>query len=352
MDFSSIAYIEFYVANSLQSAHFYKNMMGFRICNVILNEEKYISKKSYLMNQGRINLIFTSSLHPNNNIAHEVHLHGDGVKDIAFYVEDVSRAFTQALKLNAKSILEPTKILDVFGEYEKATVSMFGDTTHSFVKLKTSETKLSDNNNNCKNITGMSHIDHIAIVLEKGSLEKLVSFYQNLFNYQVTYKQIVDTNEGGGMNSIVVSSPCKNVQITLIEPKEKDAKSQINNFISNYHGSGVQHIAFATNSITKCVTKLKKRGLEFLKIPEGYYLNLRDELSINDDELELYKRNQILVDEENSGLLLQIFSKPLHPRRTLFIELIERRAAYGFGNKNVVALFQAIEQEQTRGIQL
>lgn len=334
---SNIAHIEFYVANGLQAVYFYTKLFGFQLCNItksIDSDEPFVS---YLLKQNAITLIFTSPLTATSKIATYLQKHGDGVKDIAFYSDNVTASFNQALKSGASACHEPMVMMDHIGKYEKATINIVENLTHSFTSRNHQPAQSSGSH--------LVQIDHVAIALASGQLNTLAGFYERVFNYYISYQQEIKTKYSG-MNSLVVSSPCHSVQITLLEPNDGIEKSQISNFLNAHNGPGVQHVALRTNDIIQSTQKLAEQGLEFLTIPDHYYETLGERVCLTSEQLILYKNRQVLIDQDESGTLLQIFSRPLHSRPTFFIELIERCGAKGFGNGNVRALFQAIEKTQ------
>lgn len=341
---SKIYYLELYVTDCDQSAHFYNKVLGFSILNCLRSEADSSKTVSCVLKQGDIYLLLTSAI-KSDSIAQEVYLHGDGVKDIAFQVENVSEAFETAIKRGAKAVLQPTRMIDPLGEYDKASIAAFGDSTHSFISIKRLSDSCLRKINNPYTLNYMTHIDHLAIAVESTKLYELADFYKNVFNFHISYEQNIDTGRSG-MNSLVMNSSCQTIKLVLVSPLDLSHQSQINDFLQSYHGSGVQHIAFSTKDILACTQKLRNNGLDFLTIPDKYYDDLPKRIGIAQEEADTLKKQEILIDRENSGFLLQIFSKPIHARRTLFIEMIERRGAEGFGSGNILALFQAIEREQ------
>ncbi len=346
-----IDYVEFYVANSYQAAHFYQSALGFNIIAYGGPETGLIDKKSYIIKQGAIRFILSSPIKQHSSIHQHIMAHDDGVKDVAFLSSDVEADFEKTLKNGASSILSPIEIEENGLKVKIASIACFGDTVHTLIQReKIEEWSLPFyrplKNNKCIFDVGLLEIDHIAIALAKDQLQTWSNFYQNAFGFQLTHKEDVYT-EYSGMNSLVMSNAIGTIKFPLVEPAQGPKKSQIDSFLDYYGCSGVQHIAFLSNDIIKSTQILKAQGIEFLNIPTSYYDGVDKNISSKyREKLPIMKELGILVDTDQKGTLLQIFSKPLQSRPTFFIEIIQRDNVDGFGSNNIKALFEAIEREQ------
>jgi 4-hydroxyphenylpyruvate dioxygenase len=347
----NIDYVELYVGNALQASHFYESVLGFKIIAYGSPETGLAGRSSFIVQQQDIYLVLTSSLEANTLIAEHVALHGDGVQDIAFLTNDVNSTFHNAVKNGALPVLEPSIIQDKGKEIIKSSVRAFGDTIHSFIQRSHEEWFLPFykpiSNAYPVELIGLNAIDHIAISLEKGTLNKWADFYKNVLGFSESHRENVYT-EYSGMNSIVVRDQENRIKFPLVEPAAGKETSQIDEYLRHNGGAGVQHIAFLSDNIIRTVQTLKERGINFITIPESYYLNLGSRFQNVDEELNIIKDLGILVDHDEKGYLMQIFSKPLQSRPTFFIEVIQRKNAEGFGSGNIKALFQALEDQQRR----
>lgn len=346
----NIDFIELYVGNSFQAAHFYKAVLGFQIIAYAGPDTGLEDRISFVVKQGDVYLILTSSLREETVIAKHVSFHGDGVRDIAFLTDDVNSTFYNAVKHGAKPVLEPVTIHDVnHGKIIKASIQTFGETVHSFIQRFQQGWFLPHyqqiSNSTSVKPTGITAIDHIAICLEKGTLNKWADFYKSTLGFYECHREDVHT-EYSGMNSLVVRAQPDDIKFPLVEPATGGKSSQIDDYLRYYGSAGVQHIAFLSDNIMHTVKDLKEGGINFIKIPESYYVNLISRVSSIDEEMNALKNLGILVDRDEKGYLMQIFSKPLQSRPTLFMEIIQRKNATGFGSGNIKALFQALEQEQ------
>jgi 4-hydroxyphenylpyruvate dioxygenase len=346
---SGIDYIEFYVGNAHQAAHFYRTTFGFRPVAYAGLETGERDRASFIMEQGRIRLILTAAISPESQIAEHVRLHGDSVKDIAFVVVDAAQAFTAAVKRGAAPVMEPTIFEGQEGRLIKSTVAACGRTVHSFIQRDFSRQAFFPQYRALGNTllalsTGLKEIDHIAITVEKGALDRWIEFYQNVFGFHQSHKEDIST-EYSAMNSRVVQSG--SVKFPIMEPAPGRRKSQIEEYLEFNHGPGAQHVAFLSDNITETVRELRKNGIDFLISPDTYYQLLKGRIGEIDEDINLLRKLNILVDCDQWGYLLQIFSKPLQSRPTFFIEVIQRVGARGFGGGNIRALFEAVEREQT-----
>lgn len=346
-----IDYIEFYVADSYRTANFYKALLGFNIIAYGGPETGLAGKKSYVIEQGAIRFIFSSPLDLYSSIHQHVIDHGDGVKDVAFVSNDIETDFKIAIQNGAHSVLSPFEIEDKGLKIKIATIASFGDTVHTFIQRENTEGWFLPfyrpfESDKCFTDVGLLGIDHIAVALEKGQLNIWKEFYQNAFGLQLTHKEDVYT-EYSGMNSLVMSNTTGTIKFPLVEPAQGAKKSQIDSYLDFYGCAGVQHIAFLSSNIIKTAQSLTDNGLQFLDIPTTYYDDISKVISSQyREKLPIIKDLGILIDMNQKGVLMQIFSKPLQNRSTFFIEIIQRDNREGFGSNNIKALFEAIEREQ------
>lgn len=344
-------YIEFYVGNAHQAAHFYRTAFGFKPVAYSGLETGARDRLSYVLEQRNIRLVLTSALDHTDPVAEHVRLHGDGVKDIAFTVKDAAQAFDETLKRGARPLLEPTLFEDNGGSVIKASVGVYGDTAHSFIQRGDYEGVFFPNHVPLKDIPPppispcLAAVDHIAISLEPGQLDEWVEFYQKVFGFAVSHHEDVET-EYSAMNSKVMQDETGKIKFPMVEPAEGKRRSQIEEYLAFYRGPGVQHIALLSADIVKTVDALRAGGNQFLRTPETYYEMLGERVGRIEEELDALRARNILVDRDESGYLMQIFTKPLQGRPTVFMEAIQRKGARGFGSGNIKALFQALEREQ------
>lgn len=344
-------HIEFYVGNALQAAYFYRNAFGFTPTAYAGLETNVRDRVSYVMEQRNIRLVLTSPLQNDGAIAAHIARHGDGVKDIAFTVKDSAQAFQETVKRGARPIMEPTVYEDKGGRIVKSVIGVYGDTVHSFIERHEYEGAFLPGYVPAPNktpwiATGFSAVDHVAVSLRAGELDEWVGFYQDVMGFHESHTEDVDTGYSA-MNSKVVENSTGKIKFPMVEPSPSKRKSQIDEYLEFYQGAGVQHVALLTGDILKTVGALRSMGHEFLRTPETYYESLPDRVGkINEDLDELRKLN-ILVDRDQWGYLMQIFTKPVQSRPTVFMEAIQRKGARGFGSGNIKALFEALEREQT-----
>lgn len=350
-------YIEFYVGNAHQAAHFYRTMYGFKPTAYAGPETGSRERVSYLLTQGDIRLMLTSGLNSRSPIAQHVDLHGDGVKDIALQVADAVSAFEWTVKRGARALAEPTIMEDENGYLVKATVATFGDTVHTFIQRESfgEQATLSATGGLPYFVplrspapvvlTGLETIDHVAISVPQGELDQWVEFYREVMDFHQSHQEDVCT-EYSAMNTKVVQSPNSSVKFPIVEPAPGKRKSQVQEHLEFYGGAGVQHVAFLTEGIIDAVQALRANGNEFLRAPDSYYGMLEERVNKIDEDLALLRGLNILVDRDRWGYLMQIFTKPVQCRPTVFFEVIQRKMAQGFGGGNIRALFEANEREQ------
>lgn len=343
-------YIEFYVGNALQAAHFYRTAFGFTHTAYAGLETDVRDRVSYVLEQRNIRLVLTSPLRGDGPIAAHIARHGDGVKDIAFRVGNSAKAFEETVKRGARPVMEPTVYEDKTGRIVKSAIGVYGDTIHSFIERHEYEGTFLPGfvpfaRNSISINTGFSAVDHVAVSLQAGDLDQWVGFYRDVMGFHESHTEDVET-EYSAMNSKVVQNSTGKVKFPLVEPSASKRRSQIDEYLEFYQGAGVQHVALLTGDIVQTVSALRSMGHQFLRTPETYYESLTDRVgSINEDLDELRHLN-ILVDRDQWGYLMQIFTKPVQSRPTVFMEAIQRKGARGFGSGNIKALFQALEREQ------
>lgn len=344
-------FIEFYVGNAKQACYYYHKGFGFDLVAYKGLETGSRQQASYVLRQKNVNLILTSGLTADSEIGKHVLAHGDGVKNIGFRVKDASKAYETAVSRGAVSVLAPSKSEDENGAFVSAAVATYGDTIHTFVQradykgafapgFKAVEKKGES--------TGLLIVDHIVGNVEVDKMEYWVDFYQKVFGFYIyQYFDAKDiSTEYSALVSKVMSNKSGSIKMPINEPYEASRKSQIQEYLDYYTAGGVQHIAISTADIIKTVGELHKRGIEFLTVPRSYYDSLSERVGEIDEDIEELAKLGILVDRESEGYLLQIFTKPVEDRPTLFFEIIQRKGARGFGKGNFKALFESIEREQ------
>jgi 4-hydroxyphenylpyruvate dioxygenase len=345
-----VDYVELYVGNPVQAAHFYRTIYGFSLLAYSGLETGRNDQASYVVGQGNIRLVLTGALHRDSPVAQHVHCHSDGVRDIALSVEDAASSFDKAVSRGARPIQSPTVLEDEHGKVTKATIASFGDTVHSFVQRHQYKGIFLPGYQPFLNApaaipAGLAELDHIAISTEKGELGRWASFYKEVLGFHQTHQEDIST-EYSGMNSKVLQSPNGRVRFPMQEPIQARRRSQIEEYLDFYGGPGVQHLAFLTHDIGQSIESLKGKGVEFLRTPGSYYDALEARVGKLDEPLDRLRNLNVLVDTDQRGYLLQVFGKPIQSRPTLFIEIIQRKGAVGFGAGNIKALFEAMEREQ------
>jgi 4-hydroxyphenylpyruvate dioxygenase len=343
-------YIELYVGNAHQAAHFYRTSFGFIPVAYAGFETGVRDRVSFIMEQGQIRLILTAASSPESEVAEHVRLHGDGVKDIAFVVDDAARTFEAAVKRGAIPVMSPSLYETIGGLLVKSTIAACGHTVHSFIERGGSQYTLPPQYRALPKTspvlsTGLETIDHIAISVEHGTLKEWADFYKNVLDFHQSHNEDVFT-EYSAMNSTVVQSANGRIKFPIMEPALGPRKSQIDEYLEFNRGPGAQHVAFLSGNIVETVRLLRRNSIEFLFSPDTYYQMLEGRVGKIDEDLDSLRELNILADRDQWGYLLQIFSKPLQSRPTFFVEIIQRIGARGFGSGNIRALFEAIEREQ------
>jgi 4-hydroxyphenylpyruvate dioxygenase len=346
-------HIEFYVGNAKQSALYYQAAFGFELVAYSGPETGVRGRASYVLQQDKIRLVLTSSLQPDTAISRHVSLHGDGVKVLALWVDDAQKAWATAVKRGAESAFPPETQRDEFGEVVIASIKTYGDTLHTFVQRSGYNGPFLPGFVARKSAypvqpVGLRYVDHCVGNVELGTMNQWVKFYQDVMGFKllITFDDKDISTEYTALMSKVVSNGNGYIKFPINEPAKGKKKSQIEEYLDFYRGSGVQHIAVATDNIIETVDQLRKNGVDFLYVPETYYDDIPERVGQIEENLEEIKRLNILVDRDEDGYLLQIFTKPVQDRPTVFYEIIQRQGARSFGKGNFKALFEAIEREQ------
>ncbi|HTE33693.1 MAG TPA: 4-hydroxyphenylpyruvate dioxygenase [Chryseolinea sp.] len=346
-------HIELFVGNAKQSAHYYQHAFGFELVAYAGPETGQRERASYVLQQGKIRLVLTTSLNSTSPIAQHVQRHGDGVKVLALWVDDAAIAFRETTKRGAVPVAEPKGMSDEFGTVVTASIMTYGDTIHTFVERKNYKGPFLPGYAAAKSLfktsqIGLKYIDHCVGNVALGDMDKWVKFYEDVMGFKllITFDDNDISTEYTALMSKVVSNKNEYVKFPINEPAAGKKRSQIDEYLDFYQGAGVQHIAIATDDIIHTVEELKSRGVEFLTIPTAYYDDLLQRVGKIDEDLQPLRELNILVDRDEEGYLLQIFTKPVEDRPTLFFEIIQRKGAKSFGKGNFKALFEAIEREQ------
>ncbi len=346
-------YVEFYVGNAKQAAHFYKTAFGFQSLAYAGPETGMKDKVSYVIRQNKLTFVLTTPLRMNNEIADHIYKHGDGVKVLALRVDDASDAWKQTTVRGAKTYMEPVHLKDDDGEVILSGIHTYGETVHLFVERKNYKGIFMPGfvawkSNYNPPSTGLQYVDHCVGNVGWNQMNPWVKFYEDVMGFRniLTFDDKDISTEYSALMSKVMSNGNGFVKFPINEPAEGKKKSQVEEYLDFYNGEGVQHVAIATNNIVETVTELQRRGMEFLKIPASYYEDVLDRVGHIDEDLKPLSELGILIDRDEEGYLLQIFSKPLEDRPTLFFEIIQRKGAKSFGKGNFKALFEALEREQ------
>jgi 4-hydroxyphenylpyruvate dioxygenase len=347
-------HVELWVGNAKQAAYFYEHAMGFTRTAYAGPETGVRDRASYVLEQGDARFVVTSALREEHDITRHHAKHGDGVRDISLTVPDATEAYRQAVSRGARGVMEPQRDEDEFGTVERAAIATYGDTIHTFVNradysgtflpgyVSTSENGQPDPG------AGLTNIDHVVGNVELGRMDHWVEFYERVFgmtNILHFGDEQIQTEYSALMSKVMADGSGK-IKFPINEPAEGKRKSQIEEYVEFYGGAGAQHIALASNDIVGTVESLKERGLLFLETPDSYYDEAPDRVGEITEDYEVLQRHKILVDRDDDGYLLQIFTKTAQDRPTVFFEVIERHGATSFGEGNFKALFEAIEREQ------
>ena len=346
-------HVELYVGNARQAAHYYRTAMGFDVVAYAGPETGLRDRSSYVLEQGRVRLVLTAPLGADGDIAAHVRRHGDGVRAIAMRVGDAGAAYDAALRRGALPVQEPTLVHDEHGALRFATVGTFGDTVHHLVERDEysgahwpgyrAESRSGGG-------VGLRHIDHSVGNVELGAMDRWVEYYQGVFDFDVfqEFDEKDIATQYSALRSKVTRDRRSMITFPINEPAQGLKASQIQEYLDYFHGPGIQHIALHTDDVLASVAAMRERGVEFLATPGTYYDDiapLARQHGVAED-LDRLRELNILVDFDENGYLLQIFTRPVADRPTLFYEVIQRRGARGFGKGNFKALFEAIEREQ------
>jgi 4-hydroxyphenylpyruvate dioxygenase len=346
-------YVEFYVGNAKQAAHFYKTAFGFQSLAYAGPETGVKDRASYVVRQNKLTFVFTTPLRSQNEMADHIYKHGDGVKMLALKVDDAFDAWEQTTLRGAKTYMEPLTLKDDSGTVVMSGIHTYGDTVHLFIERKNYNGVFMPGYRKWESQynpvdTGLLYVDQCVGNVGWNQMNPWVKFYEEVMGFRniLTFDDNDISTEYSALMSKVMSNGNGFVKFPINEPAEGKKKSQVEEYLDYYDGEGCQHVALATADIVKTVTDLQNRGIEFLKVPTSYYDELIDRVGHIDEDLAPLKELGILVDRDEEGYLLQIFTKPIEDRPTLFFEIIQRKGAKSFGKGNFKALFEAIEREQ------
>jgi len=346
-------HVEFYVGNARQAAYFYRAAFGMSLVAYAGPETGRRDQASYVLQQGKVRFVLTTALRPDSPIAQHVHQHGDGVRSIALWVDDARQAWLATTARGARSVQEPTTHTDEHGSVTTAAIAAYGDTVHTFVERNHYDGPFMPGframpEDRIARPVGLLHIDHCVGNVGWHAMNEWVDFYSHVMGFGL-YQHFDDqdiSTEYSALMSKVMANGNGYVKFPINEPAEGKRKSQIEEYLDFYQGPGVQHIALATNDILDTVSRLQAQGVEFLAVPHSYYTQLQGRVGKIDEPVDQLERLGILVDRDNEGYMLQIFTRPVEDRPTVFYEIIQRKGSRSFGKGNFKALFEAIEREQ------
>ncbi|WP_461532501.1 4-hydroxyphenylpyruvate dioxygenase [Sinomicrobium sp.] len=346
-------YVELYVGNAKQAAHYYQSAWGFQPVAYAGLETGVKDRVSYVLQQDKIRLMLTSPLQSDGDINRHINAHGDGVKVVALWVDDATKSYEETTSRGAKSYMKPKTVEDEHGKVVLSGIHTYGETVHVFVERKDYKGVFMPgfkpwNPTYKPSGTGLKYIDHMVGNVGWNEMNKWCEFYAKVMGFAqlISFDDNDISTEYTALMSKVMSNGNGRIKFPINEPAEGRKKSQIEEYIDFYNGAGVQHIAVATDNIIQTVTELRDRGVEFLSVPETYYETVLNRVGEIDEDLEPLKDLGVLIDRDDEGYLLQIFSKPVLDRPTMFFEIIQRKGAQSFGRGNFKALFEAIEREQ------
>jgi 4-hydroxyphenylpyruvate dioxygenase len=354
-----VDHVRFFVGNARQSAYFYRNAFGFDVIAYAGLETKTRHEAGYVLRQGDITFVLASPLGPEHPECQRLVQHGDGVQDIALEVDDVQTAYRVAVERGAVGVVKPTLLEDEHGVYEYATIRTYGDTTHSFVNhdryrgaFSPGYRPLDPDRYHPRSFkpVGLLTIDHIVGNVEEGKMDEWVEYYKHVmgFSQLISFDDKDISTDYSALMSKVVQNGTGRIKFPINEPAQARRRSQIEEYLNFYHGPGVQHIALTTDNIIETVRALRYNDVSFLRVPQSYYDLLPDRVGKIDEDMSDLAELGILVDRDDEGYMLQIFTKPVMDRPTVFFEIIERHGSRSFGKGNFKALFEAIEREQAR----
>jgi len=348
-------YVEFYCGNAKQASHYYRAAFGFQLAGYRGPETGVRDRASYLLTQGKVRFVLTSALGPESPVAQHHLRHGDGVRDLALWVEDCRAAHAYATAHGAVSERAPETLRDADGEVVVAAIRTYGETIHSLVERRGYRGLFLPGFEPASSRfapapVGLLHVDHCVGNVELGQMNRWVAFYESAMGFRnlVSFDDRDISTEYSALMSKVMSNGNERIKFPINEPAPGKRKSQIEEYLDFYRGPGVQHVAIATGDILATVAALRDRGVEFLTVPDTYYEALLGRVGTIDEDLAALRELGILVDRDDEGYLLQIFTKPVQDRPTVFYEIIQRKGARSFGKGNFKALFESIEREQAR----
>ena len=348
-----IDHLEFYVGNARQAAYYYRSAFGMKLVAYAGPETGIRDRASYVLEQDRIRFVLTTPIDPDHAMAEHIRRHGDGVRDIALIVEDADAAYRETTRRGAQGVSEPSVLSDEHGEVKKSSIATYGDTIHTFVERKGYRGVflpgfVASQPDTAARPVGLKRIDHIVGNVGWGEMNTWVRFYQKILGFRL-YQHFDDkdiSTEYSALMSKVMANGDERIKFPINEPAHGKFKSQIEEYLDYHKGPGVQHIALATEDILETVSKLTGQGVEFLRVPQTYYSDLGERVGTINEPVDELARLGILVDQDDEGYMLQIFTKPVEDRPTLFFEIIQRKGSRSFGKGNFKALFEAIEREQ------
>jgi 4-hydroxyphenylpyruvate dioxygenase len=347
-------YVEFYVGNAKQAAYYYRAAFGMKWTAYRGPETGTRDRASYVLQQDRIRFVLTAPLQPEGLIAEHIKLHGDGVREIALWVDDAESAYVETTRRGARGVQEPTTLEDEHGQVRISAIAAYGDTVHTFVERKNYRGaflpgfRAIEGEDRIARPVGLKYIDHMVGNVGWGQMNAWVGFYREIMGFQL-YQHFDDNDistEYSALMSKVMSNGNGRVKFPINEPAVGKKKSQIEEYLEYYRGPGVQHIAMATDNIIDTVSRMRDQGIEFLRVPTTYYDDLEKRCGKIDEPVDQLADLGILVDRDDEGYMLQIFTKPVEDRPTLFFEVIQRKGSRSFGKGNFKALFESIEREQ------
>jgi len=354
MPLNGTDYLELYVSNSKQAAHFYKTAFGFQSLAYAGLETGLTDRESYVVVQDKIRLVLTSPLKSGTDIGRHIDQHGDGVKVVALWVDDAAYAYEAAMSRGAKSYMEPVVEEDKDGKVVRSGIYTYGETVHILVERKDYQGTFLPGYKKWEtpfynpSSVGLKYVDHMVGNVELGGMNKWVKFYEEVMGFTqiLSFDDKDISTDYTALMSKVMSNGNGRIKFPINEPADGKKKSQVEEYLDFYEGEGIQHIAVATDHIIQTVDDLRSRGIEFLRVPDTYYDAVQQRVGEIDEKIEQLREYGILVDRDDEGYLLQIFTKPVEPRPTMFFEIIQRKGATSFGKGNFKALFEAIEREQ------
>lgn len=348
-------YVELYVSNAKQSAHYFQTAFGFQPLAYAGLETGSRDRVSYVLRQDKVTLMLTSPLMEDTEVGAHIDRHGDGVKVIGLSVEDATDAFEQTTRRGATPYLSPKEDVDPYGTVVLSGIKLYGDTVHIFVERQGYQGIFLPGFVPWETTyrpapVGLKYIDHMVANVGWNEMNQWVDFYRDVmgFTQLISFDDKDISTEYTALMSKVMSNGNERVKFPINEPAEGKKKSQVEEYLDFYGGSGVQHLALATDDIIYTIHELRERGVDFLHVPDSYYSDLQDRVGAIDEDIDILKTYNILVDRDDEGYLLQLFTKPIGPRPTLFFEIIQRKGARSFGKGNFKALFEAIEHEQAK----